>query len=168
MFDTETECKEVMDTSNGDDHQLLGNGSRQIPRIEAANDYSSESVLFRRLMKKMELRKTSRSTSDRLDVESLAEFEYCPTPKLWCEIEERENGRDQYEPKAHDVKSSVSLQFGKNENERKWWSLKQYRIENGEQWNKFDQNITDTLRIGDAYVDDKKKALHAAADKEKS
>ncbi len=47
-------------------------------------------------------RKPSRSTSDQSDVESVAELEYHPTPKLWCEIEERENGRDRYEPKAHD------------------------------------------------------------------
>ncbi len=32
----------------------------------------------------------------------------------------------------------------------------------------FDQDIRDTLRIADAYVDDKKRALHTTADKEKS
>ncbi len=32
----DTECKEVMDTSNGDDHQLLGDGSHQLLRTEVA------------------------------------------------------------------------------------------------------------------------------------
>ncbi len=47
-------------------------------------------------------------------------------------------------------------------------SLKQSHIDNGEQWKKFDQDITDTIRIADAYVDDRKRALRATADKEKS
>ncbi len=115
-----------------------------------------------------ELRKPSRSTTDRSNVQSLAELKYHPTPKPWCEIEERENGRDRYEPKAHNGRSSVSPQFGEDENERKWRNLKQSRIENGEHWKKFDQDITATLRIADAYVDDKKRALRAATDKEKS
>ncbi len=47
-----TECKEVMDTSDGDYHQLLGNGSRQLLRTEVANDYSVHAALFRRLADK--------------------------------------------------------------------------------------------------------------------
>ncbi len=47
-------------------------------------------------------------------------------------------------------------------------SLKHSHIDNGEQWKKFDQDITDSLRIADAYVDKKKRALRRAADKEKS
>ncbi len=98
----DTECKEVMDTSDGDDHQLLGDGSRQLLRTEVANDYSANAALVRRLMQINDARKTSRSTSDHSDVESLAKLEFRPTPKLWREIEERENGRDRYEPISHD------------------------------------------------------------------
>ncbi len=78
----DTECKEVMDTSDGDDHQLQYNGSRQLLRTEVANDYSANTALFRRLMQINDARKPSRSTSDRSEVESLAEFEFHPTPKV--------------------------------------------------------------------------------------
>ncbi len=148
MFDTE--CKEVMDTSNGDDHQLQGNGSRQLMWTEIANDYSANAALFRRLMQINDDRKPSLSPSDHSEEESLADFEFSPTPKLWQGFEERENGQDRYKPKTYDGRSSVSPQFCENENERKWRSLKQSHVDNGEQWKKFDQDITDTLRIADA------------------
>ncbi len=80
MFDTE--CKEVMDTGDGDHHHLQGNGSRQLMRTEIANDYSANAALFRRLMQINDARKPSRSTSDRSEVESLADFEFRPTPTL--------------------------------------------------------------------------------------
>ncbi len=166
MFDTE--CKEVMDTSDGDDHQLQDNGSRQLMRTEIANDYSANAALFRRLMQINDARKPSRSTSDRSEVEILADFEFCPTPKLWQGIEERENGRDRYEPKTYNGRSSVSPQFGENENERNGEASNSPVLRMVNNGTKFDQDITDTLRIADAYVDDKRMALQAASDKEKS
>ncbi len=78
----DTECKEVMDTSDGEDHQLQGNGSRQLLRTEVANDYSANTALFRRLIQINDARKPSSSTSDGSDVESQADFEFHPTPKL--------------------------------------------------------------------------------------
>ncbi len=86
------ECKEVMDTSDGDDHQLQGNGSLQLLWTKVANDYSANIALFRRLMEINDARKLSCSTSDRSEVESLAKFEFRPTSKLWHVIKERENG----------------------------------------------------------------------------
>ncbi len=77
------------------------------------------------------------------------------------EVEERMQG------KIYDGRSLIFPQFGDDENEHKWQSLKQSRIDNGEQWKMFERDITDTLRIADAYVDDKKRALCATADKEK-
>ncbi len=136
LFDME--CKEVIDTSDGDDHQLQGNGSCQLMRTEIANDYSANAALFRRLMQINNARKPSCSTSDRSEVGSLANFEFRQTPKIWQGIKERENGRDRYEPKSYDGRSSVSPQFGKNENELKWRRLKQSRVENGEQCKNFD------------------------------
>ncbi len=153
----DTECKEVMDTSDCDDHQLQGTGSHQILSTEVANDYSGNTELFRRLLQINDARKPSHSTSDRSGNESLGEFEFRPTPKLWLEIEEKENGRDRYEPKDHDSLLSVSPRVGENENKRKWQSFKQSHVENGEQWSNFDQNITDTLTIADAYVERQEK-----------
>ncbi len=157
-----------MDTSDGDDHQLQGNGSHQLMRTEIANNYSANAALFRRLMQINDDRKLSRSTSDHPEEGSIADFEFRPTPKLRQGIKERENVQDRYEPKTYDGRSSVSPQFGENENECKWRSLKQSLDENGEQWKMFDQDITDTLRVADAYMDDKKMALQATSDREKS
>ncbi len=77
-------------------------------------------------------------------------------------------GQAQYGRKIYDGRSLISPQFGDDENVWKWQSLKQSRIDNGEQWKHFDQDITDTLRIADVYMDDKKRVLRATADKEKS
>ncbi len=137
-------------------------------RTEIANYYSANAALSRSLMQINDARKPIRSTSDCSEVESLADFEFRLTPKLWQGIEYLINGRDRYEPKTYDGRSSVSPHFGKNENERKWQSLKQSLVENCEQWKKFDKDITDTLRTADAYMDNKKMALQAASDKEKS
>ncbi len=41
-------------------------------------------------------------------------------------------------------------------------------MENSEQWQRFDQDITNTLRAANAMIDDKKMALRAAANKERS
>ncbi len=64
------------------------------------------------------MRKINRSTSDHSDVESQNELEYNPTPKLWHEIEERKQGRDQYGRKIYDGRSLIS-QFDDDENDRK-------------------------------------------------
>ncbi len=157
-----------MDTSDGDDYQLLGDGSHQLLRTEVANDYSANTAHFRRLIQINDVRKSSHSASDHSYMKSLAELEFCPAPKLWREIEEGEYGQDRYEPKAHPSGSSVSPQFGENGNKLKWQGLKQSCIENGEQWKKFKQDIKGTLRIADAYLDDKKRALCATTDTEKS
>ncbi len=80
-------------------------------------------------------------TSDQTKVESLYEFEYNPIPKPWHEVEERMQGRAQYGRKIYDGRSLISPQFGGDENICKWQSLKQSRIDNGEQWKNFDQTL---------------------------
>ncbi len=72
------------------------------------------------------------------------------------------------EEKSFDGRSLISPQCGNDQNIRKWQSLKRSCIDSNEQWKKFDQDITDTLRIDDEYMDDKKRVLRAVADKEKS
>ncbi len=89
LFNTETELKEVVNTSNGDDLQLQENGSRHLLRTEVHDNCLSDSEPLRRLRKINDERKNSRSTSDQSEIESHYEFEYNPTPKLWHEIEER-------------------------------------------------------------------------------
>ncbi len=71
LLDTETELKEVVNMSDGDDHQLYENRSRKILRTEVHDEHMSESDLFRRLRKINEIRKISHSISDRSDFESL-------------------------------------------------------------------------------------------------
>ncbi len=73
-------------------------------------------------------------------------------PKPWHEVEERMQGRAQYGRKIYDGRSLISPQFGDDENVRKWESLKQSCIDNRGEWQKFNQDITDTLRIADAYL----------------
>ncbi len=55
-----------------------------------------------------------------------------------------------------------------NLNERSWHNLRKSRIENEEQWKLFDNDVSDTLRLADAIVEDKSAALRAAEKKEKS
>ncbi len=168
QFDTETELKEVVNTSDSDDVQLQENGSHHLLRTEVHDNRLSNSEPLRRLRRINDERKNSRSTSDQSKIESHYKFEYNPRPKLWHEVEDRMEGRDQYGRKIDDGRSLISPQFGDVENVHKWQSLKQSCIDNGEQWKKFDQDITDTLRIADAYMDNKKRANRITADKEKS
>ncbi len=55
-----------------------------------------------------------------------------------------------------------------NLNERSWQNLRKSRSENDEQWKQFDNDVSDTLRLADALVEDKSAALRDAAQKEKS
>ncbi len=81
---------------------------------------------------------------------------------------DREHGRDLFGTKIWQGRSQVSPQFVDDENERKWQRLRECHAGNGEQWKLFDQEITDTMRQADLYIYDKKRALLASADKEKS
>ncbi len=67
---------EVVNTSDGDDHQLQDNGSCQLLMTEIHDDHSSDSELFRRLMRINEVRKNSRSTSDHSNVERQNGLDY--------------------------------------------------------------------------------------------
>ncbi len=155
----DTECQEVMDTSDGDDHQLLGDVSHQLLRTEVVNDYSANTALFRRLMQINDARKPSRSTSDHSDVESLVELEFRPTQKYGVRSKREkmiETDMSQ-KPMMVDLQYLLSLANTKmNSNGEASNSLVCRMVKNGK---KFNKDITDTLRISDAYVDDKKRAL---------
>ncbi len=67
--------------------------------------------------------------------------------------------------KIYGSQSLISPQFGDAEKVCKWQNLKQSCIGNDEQCKKIDQDITDTPRIADAYLDSKKRALCATAER---
>ncbi len=133
LFDTDTELKSVINTSDGDDHQLYVDGSQRLLRTEVHDDDISESDVIRRLMRINQLRKTSHSISDNSDVDSQRGIEYHPTPKPWLESEERFRGQDRSGPKIHDSRSQISPQFGDDENERRWQKIREARNDDGEQ-----------------------------------
>ncbi len=95
LSDTETELKEVVNTSDGDDLQLQEKGSRYLLRTEVHDNCLSDSEPLRRLRSINDERKNSCSTSDQSEIESHYEFEYNLMPKLYHEIEERKQGQDQ-------------------------------------------------------------------------
>ncbi len=99
LFDTETELKEVVNTSDGDDLQLQENGSRHLLRTEVHDNRLSHSEPLRRLRRINDQGKNSHSTSDQSEIESHYEFEYNPMPKIWHEVEKRMQGRNQYRGK---------------------------------------------------------------------
>ncbi len=49
----------------------------------------------------------------------------------------------------------------------RWQILKKSCLKNSDEWVRFDEDMSNTLRAADAMIDDKKKALHAAPEKEK-
>ncbi len=55
-----------------------------------------------------------------------------------------------------------------NLNERSWQNLRKSLIENDEQWKLFDNDVSDTLRLADALMEDTFAALRYAAQQEKS
>ncbi len=77
-------------------NEIEEDGSRHLLRTEVHDNHLPDSEPFRRLRRINDERKNSHSTSDQSEIESHNEFEYNPTPKLWHEVEERLQGRDQY------------------------------------------------------------------------
>ncbi len=119
-----TELKEVVNTSDGDDLQLQENGSCHLLSAEVCGICLYDSEPLRRLKRTNDQRNSSHSASDHTEVKSLYKFEFNHMPNPWHEVEERMQSQAQYGRKIYDGRSLISPQFGDNENRRKWQSLK--------------------------------------------
>ncbi len=76
--------------------------------------------------------------------------------------------RESRNPDQSGHRSESTPHFGKNDDSvYRWQILKKSCLENSDEWVRFDEIMTNTLRAADAMIDDKKKALRAAAEKEK-
>ncbi len=108
------------------------------------------------------------SVSGHSDIESSAEPEYHVTPAIWLENKERGTSTEWWRPVVNNDLMLRNTQLYENLNERSLQNLRKSWIENEEQWKLFDNDISDTLRLADALVEDKSAALRDAAQKEKS
>ncbi len=119
-----------------------------------------DSLIFKQLEAQERVRDFDHSDSD------VTEEEYQLPTQPWRA--HREHDQDLFGPKSQEGRTQVSPLFRDDENESKLQRFRDSRVGNGEQWKLFDQEITDTMRQAYAYVEEKKRALVAAANKEKS
>ncbi len=82
------------------------------------------------------------SLSGHSDIESSAEPEYHVTPAIWLENEEGGNSTEHLRSVVNGDLTLHNARFYNNLYERSWQNLRKSRIENDEQWNLFDNDVS--------------------------
>ncbi len=163
--------KEVV-PSEGDDQQLQGELSHQLLTTENSrrnlsncgcsqhgSTHYPDLNLYRRILTDND------SVSGHQDIESSAVAEHHVMPSTWLENEEGGISTERQRPVVNGDLTLADARLYDNLNEHSWQNLRKSLFENEKL---FDNDVSDTLRLADALVEDKSAALYEAAHKEKS